>query len=76
VSCAIGEAVSRVTLKGNTVELSLSGLIGTESYPDKQKTRIIEFFFENMLNRQFEDEKIFLQTAVLGHIFIHVQIKH
>jgi hypothetical protein len=33
--------------QGNTVELHLSGLIGTASHPDMQKIRIIGFFFEN-----------------------------
>jgi len=37
-----------------TVELHLSGLIGTESDLDTQKIRIIEFFFENKLHGQFE----------------------
>jgi len=38
----------------NAVELQSSGLIGTASHPDKQKIRIIGFFFENRLHRQFE----------------------
>ena len=37
-----------------TVELHLSGLIGTASQPDKQKIRIIRFFLENRLHWQFE----------------------
>ena len=37
-----------------TVELHLSGLIGTASHPDIQKFRIIGFFFENRLDWQFE----------------------
>jgi hypothetical protein len=37
-----------------TVEPHLSGLIGTAGYPDKQKIRIIRFFFENRLHWQFE----------------------
>jgi len=37
-----------------TVELHLSGLIGTASHPDMQKIRIIGFFFENRLHWQFE----------------------
>jgi len=38
--------------------------------------RIIEFLFENRLYWQFEVEKIFLQPAVKGYIFIYIQIKH
>jgi hypothetical protein len=37
-----------------TVVLHLSGLIGTESHPDTQKTRIIGFIFDNTLHWQFE----------------------
>ena len=55
--------------------LAFKGLIGTAGHPDMQKIRIIGFFFENRLHWQFEMEKI-LQTAVLGYIFIYVQIKH
>jgi hypothetical protein len=36
-----------------TVQLHLSRLIGTASYPDMQKIRIIGFFFENLLHWQF-----------------------
>jgi len=58
------------------VELHLSGLTGTASHPDMQKIRIIGFFFENMLHWQLEVAKKFLQTYVLGYIFIYVQIKY
>jgi hypothetical protein len=37
-----------------TVELRLSGLIGTASHPDVQEVRIIGFFLKNVLHRQFE----------------------
>ena len=37
-----------------TVELHLSGLIGTASQPDTRKIRIIGSFFENRLHWQFE----------------------
>ena len=40
-----------------TVELHLSGLIGTASHPDMQKIHIVGFFFENRLHWQFEVEK-------------------
>jgi len=33
----------------NRVELQLSGIIGTSSYPNTQKIGIIGFFFENRL---------------------------
>jgi hypothetical protein len=36
-----------------TVELYLSGFIGTENYPDIQKIWIIEFFFGKRLEWQF-----------------------
>ena len=39
--------------KSNTVELHLSGLIGTAGSPGLQKFRIIGFF-KNMLHWQFE----------------------
>jgi len=60
----------------STVELYLSGLIGTASHPDMQKIRVIRFFFENRLHWQFEVGKKFLQTAILGYIFIYLRIKH
>ena len=37
----------------STVELHLSGLIGTASHPDMQKIWIIGFFFESRIRRQF-----------------------
>jgi hypothetical protein len=37
-----------------TVELRLSGLIGTASHPDIKKIRIIGFFFEIRQRWQFE----------------------
>ena len=37
-----------------TVELQLSGLIGTASHPDMQKIRIIGLFFKNRLHLLFE----------------------
>ena len=38
----------------STVELHISGLIGTASHPDMQKIRIIGFLFENRLHWQSE----------------------
>jgi len=38
----------------STVELYLSGLIGTESHSDMQNIRTIQFLFENRLHWQFE----------------------
>ena len=43
-----------VELPVNTVELHLSGLIGTASHTDMQKIRIIGFYFENRLHWPFE----------------------
>ena len=60
-----------------TVELHLSGLIGTTSNPDMHKIRINGFFFENRLHWQFEVGGVgggILRTAVSGYIFIYVQI--
>ena len=37
-----------------TVDLQLSGLIGTARRPSMQKIPIIGFFFENSLHLQFE----------------------
>ena len=59
------------------VELHLSGLIGTTKHPDMQEIWISGFVFENRLHWQFEmEKKTFLQTAVLGHIFIYMRTKH
>ena len=57
------------------VELHLSGLNGTASHMDMQKIRIIGFFFENKLHLQFEVGK-YIQTDVLGYVYIYVQIQH
>jgi len=57
-------------------ELRLSGLSGMTSHPDTKKFRIIGFFFANRLHRHFEVGEKILQTAVLGFVFIYVQIKH
>jgi hypothetical protein len=59
----------------NTVELHLSGLIGTASRPDMRKIRIIGFLLENRLHWQLEVEKEFCKR-LFRHIFIYVQIKH
>ena len=54
----------------------------SSTYPDEmvrqdirnmQNIRIIGFFFENRLHWQSQVVKKFLQTAVLGYIFIYVQ---
>jgi hypothetical protein len=63
-------------LKTHTVELHLSGLIGTTCQPDMQNIRIIGFFFENRLHWRSEVGGKILQTAVLGYIFIYVKTKH
>jgi hypothetical protein len=59
----------------SNVDLHLSGLIRTASYPDVQKIRIIVFPL-NIGNICSLTWKKFLQTAVLGYIVIYVQIKH
>jgi hypothetical protein len=59
----------------HTVELHLSGLIGTASHPDMQKIRKIGFLYENRLHWQYEVEKI-LQMVIFGYIFIYVQTEH
>ena len=53
----------------NTVELHLSGLIGTAKHSGMQKILIIGFFFQNRLHWQFEVEKNF-------YVFIYAHIKH
>jgi hypothetical protein len=59
----------------HTVELHQSGLNETASHPVMQKIRINGFL--QRLHWQFEmGGKKILQTAVLGYIFIYVQIKH
>jgi hypothetical protein len=40
------------------------------------KIQIIGFLFANRVHCLFEVEKKFLQTTVLGRIFIYVQMKH
>jgi len=42
-----------------TVEIHLSGLIGTANPPEMQKIQIIGFFSENRLHWLFEVEKSF-----------------
>ena len=53
-----------------TVELSLSGLIGTASHPDMQKMQIIGFFFANGLHWQFEVEKNSTNGSFRLHIYL------
>jgi hypothetical protein len=48
----------------NTVQRHLSGLTGTASNPDIQKIRIIGFFFDNMLHRQFEVRLLLLTICI------------
>jgi hypothetical protein len=37
---------------------------------------MVGFSVENRLQCQFEAQKNIIQTAILGYIFIYVQIKH
>jgi len=69
---------SAVLISKCTAELHLYGLMGKASHPEMQKIRIIGFFFEIGLRWESEVEKIyiFLQTAVLGYIFVYVQINN
>jgi len=45
------------------------------SHLDMQKIGTIRFFFENGLHWQLEVGTKFLQMAVLGYLFIYIQIK-
>jgi hypothetical protein len=54
----------------NTVELQLTGLIGTVSHPNVQIIRIIGFLFENRLQWQFEVEKISTNSDFRIHIYL------
>jgi len=60
-----------VQISVHTVEFHLSGLIGTASHSDTQKIWIIEFIFENKLQRKFE-----LGEKLYKRLFIYVQIKY
>jgi len=55
-----------------TVELHLSGLIGTVNHPDMQKISITGFFFENRLHGQFElEKKISTNGCFRSHTYFH-----
>jgi len=47
-----------------TVELHLSGLIGTASHLDMQKIRIIGFIFQSRLHWQFEVRAVYLRLKL------------
>jgi len=55
----------------NTVELHLSGLIGTAGHPDMQEIWIIWFFFENRLHWQFKFGCYCLQYVPASKPFDH-----
>jgi hypothetical protein len=55
----------------HTVELHLSGIIGTARYPDMQKIRISGFSLKVGYIGSLKRGKKILQTAVLGYIFIY-----
>jgi len=57
-----------------TAELLLSRSTGRKRLPDKQKIRIIGFFFENRQIYSLKWKKN-LQMVDLGYIFIYVQIQ-
>jgi hypothetical protein len=52
-----------VEINYNTVDLHLSGLIGTPKHSDTQKIRITELFFENKLHWQFEVRLLLLTVC-------------
>ena len=54
-----------------TVELHLLELIETASHPDMQKFRIIVFFFENRLHRQFEVSCYYLHYVPASKLIDH-----
>ena len=58
-SCCVVVVVVIIIVVVVTVELHLSGLMGTARHPVMQKIGIIGFFFENRLHWQFEVEKCF-----------------
>jgi len=62
----IGSCVSTTAY---TVEFHLSGLIGTAGHPDKQKIRIIGFFFENTLHWQSEVQLLLYAVCTLVYTF-------
>ena len=53
-----------------TVELHLSGLMGTASHSEMQKIRIIGFFFENKLHWLFDVENNFFKGYIKLHIYL------
>ena len=55
----------------STVELHLSGFIGTANPPDKQKIRIIGFLSENRLHWQSEVPLLLLQYVPASKRFDH-----
>ena len=57
--------VTAAVLIVSAVELHLCGLVGAASLLDMQKIRTIEHFIESRPHWQF------LQTVILGHIFIY-----
>jgi hypothetical protein len=59
----------------NTAELHLSGLIGVASHTVCRKSASWDFSLKIGCNGSFKWKKI-LQTAILGYMFIYVQIKH
>ena len=67
--------IQKIIRNVNTIELHFSGINGTAKYPDKQEVRIIGFLFANRLHGQFDVENKFVQTAVLGYLFVYVPIK-
>jgi len=63
-------------LKESTVELQLSGLIGTASHPDMYKIWITGYFFENGLHWQYEGEKISNNCCCRQYLMLGTRANH
>jgi len=61
-----------ISTQTSTVELHLSGLIGTANNPDMRKFRIIGFFFASRLHWQFEVRLLLLTVYTFGPHLIEV----
>jgi hypothetical protein len=61
-----------IVVKTYTVEFHLSGLIGVKSHPDKQKIRIIGFFFKNRLRWHLQVGKMSTNGCVRLNFYLHI----
>jgi hypothetical protein len=70
--CMLDNRGYRHTLRiCNTIQLHVSGLIGTASHQDKQKIRKTGFFFENKLYLQFEVGK----SSTNGYFRLNIYLR-